>query len=96
MEGIPVNDETLALEAIRETGPKGDFLTNDHTIRNMRGLWLSKLLDRRPYSVWEGKKDGARDWARDKAKGILAAHHPVPMEPKLEAEMRKIILSAGV
>jgi trimethylamine--corrinoid protein Co-methyltransferase len=96
MEGIPVNDETLALDAIRETGPKGDFLTNDHTIRNMRGLWLSKLLDRRPYSVWEGKKDGARDWARDKAKGILAAHHPVPLEPKLEAEMRKIILSAGV
>jgi trimethylamine--corrinoid protein Co-methyltransferase len=95
MEGIPVNDETLALEAIRETGPKGDFLTNDHTIRNMRGLWLSKLLDRRPYSVWEGKKDGARDWARDRAKAILAAHHPAPLDPKLEAEMRKIILSAG-
>jgi trimethylamine--corrinoid protein Co-methyltransferase len=95
MEGIPVNDETLALEAIRETGPGRDFLTNDHTLRNMRGLWLSKLLDRRPYSVWEGKKDGARDWARDRAKAILASHHPVPLDPKLEAEMRKIILSAG-
>ena len=95
MEGIPVNDETLALEAIRQTGPKGDFLTNDHTLRNMRGLWLSKLLDRRPYSVWEGKKDGARDWARDRAKAILAAHRPVPLDPKLEAEMKKIILSAG-
>jgi trimethylamine--corrinoid protein Co-methyltransferase len=95
MEGIPVNDETLALEAIRETGPGGDFLTNDHTLRNMRGLWLGKLLDRRPYSVWESKKDGARDWARDRAKAILASHHPVPLDPKLEAEMRKIILSAG-
>jgi len=95
MEGIPVNDETLALEAIRETGPKGDFLTNDHTLRNMRGLWLGKLLDRRPYSIWEGKKDGARDWARDRAKAILASHHPVPLDPKLEAEMRKIILAEG-
>jgi trimethylamine--corrinoid protein Co-methyltransferase len=95
MEGIPVNDETLALEAIREAGPRGDFLTNDHTLRNMRGLWLGKLLDRRPYSVWESKRDGARDWARDRAKAILASHQPVPLDPKLEAEMRKIILSAG-
>jgi trimethylamine--corrinoid protein Co-methyltransferase len=95
MDGIPVNDETLALEAIRETGPRGDFLTNDHTLRNMRGLWLGKLLDRRPYSTWETKKDGARDWARDRAKAILAAHHPAPLEPKLEAELRKIIKSAG-
>lgn len=93
MEGIPVNDETLALEAIKEAGPRGDFLTNDHTLRNMRGLWLGKLLDRRPYSIWEAKKDGARDWARDKAKAILAAHHPDPLEAKLEAELRKIIQS---
>jgi trimethylamine---corrinoid protein Co-methyltransferase len=95
MEGIPVNAETLAMDAIREAGPRGDFLTNDHTLRNMRGLWLGSLLDRRPYSIWETKKDGARDWAREKAKAILAAHHPAPLDPKLEAELRKIILSAG-
>lgn len=62
----------------------------------MRGLWINTLLDRRPYTVWESKRDGARDWARDKAKAILAAHHPAALEPKLEAELRKIILSAGV
>lgn len=95
MEGIPVDAETLALEAIREAGPGGDFLTHDHTLRNMRGLWINTLLDRRPYTVWESKRDGARDWARDKAKAILAAHHPVPLEPKLEDELRKIILSSG-
>jgi len=96
MEGIPVDAETLALEAIREAGPGGDFLTHDHTLRNMRGLWITTLLDRRPYTVWESKRNGARDWARDKAKAILATHHPVPLEPKLEAELRKIIQSAGV
>ncbi len=93
MEGIPVDSETLALDAVREAGPRGDFLTNNHTLRNMRGLWLGKLLDRRPYSIWEKKKDGARDWAREKAKAILAAHHPAPLDPKLEAELRKIIQS---
>jgi trimethylamine---corrinoid protein Co-methyltransferase len=96
MEGIPVDVETLALEAIREAGPRGDFLTQDHTLRHMRELWLNTLLDRRPYTVWESKKDGTRDWARDKAKAILASHHPASLEPRLEAELRKIIQSAGV
>ncbi len=95
MSGIPVDTETLALDAIREAGPRGDFLTHDHTLRHMRELWLSSLLDRRPYTTWESKKDGARDWARDRAKAILATHHPAPLEPKLEAELRKIIRSAG-
>lgn len=96
MEGIPVNAETLALEAIREAGPRGDFLTADHTLRHMRELWINTLLDRRPYAAWEVQKDGPRERARDKAKAILAAHHPAPLEPGLEEELRKIILSAGV
>ena len=96
MEGIPVDAETLALDAIREAGPRGDFLTHDHTLRHMRGLWLSSLMDRRPYTVWESKGDGARDWARDRAKAILATHHPAALEAKLEEELRKIIKSAGV
>jgi trimethylamine--corrinoid protein Co-methyltransferase len=93
MEGIAVNQETLALEAIREVGPGGTFLTHEHTMEHMRGLWLSTLMDRRPYGVWEKKKDGARDWARDKAKHILATHHPSALELKLEAELRRIIQS---
>jgi trimethylamine--corrinoid protein Co-methyltransferase len=95
MEGIPVDDETLALDAIREAGPRGDFLTHDHTLRHMRELWIGSLMDRRPYSVWETKKDGARDWAREKAKKLLASHQPTPLEPKLEEELKKIIRSAG-
>jgi trimethylamine---corrinoid protein Co-methyltransferase len=95
MEGIPVNDETLALDAIREAGPRGDFLTNDHTLRHMRELWITSLMDRRPYSVWETKKDGARDWARERARKILATHRPDPLDPKLEEELKKIIRSAG-
>ena len=93
MEGIPVNNETLALGAIRDVGPGGSFLTHEHTKRHMRELWLNTLMDRRPYGVWESKKDGAHDWARAKAKKILETHHPSPLDPKLEAELRRIIRS---
>ena len=93
MEGIAVNEETLALEAIREVGPGGTFLTHDHTKRHLRELWLNSLLDRRPVSVWEKKKDGAPDWALDKAKVILETHQPSPLDPKLVQELRRIIAS---
>jgi trimethylamine--corrinoid protein Co-methyltransferase len=91
MEGIPVDDENLAVGAIRDVGPGGTFLTHPHTKRHIRELWLSSFLDRRPYGVWEEKKDGAPDWALEKARHILAGHKPAPLEPRLEAELGRII-----
>ena len=36
LEGITVNEETLALECIKEVGPGGTFLTTTHTLMNFR------------------------------------------------------------
>jgi trimethylamine--corrinoid protein Co-methyltransferase len=92
--GIEVNEETLALDAIRAVGPGGNFLAHKHTKKHMRELWLPTLFDRRPYSQWEEKRDGAREWARDKAQAILREHHPEALDEKLANELRRII--AGV
>ncbi len=89
--GIVVDDETLALDAIRAVGPGGNFLAHKHTKKHMRALWLPTLMDRRPYGVWEEKRDGAREWAREKAQALLRAHHPAPLDPRLAAELRRII-----
>ena len=59
----------------------------------MHKLWLHTLMDRRPYSEWEEKRDGARDWALERAKKILSTHQPEPLDPKLEVELLKIIQS---
>jgi trimethylamine--corrinoid protein Co-methyltransferase len=93
MEGIAVDAESLALDAVREVGPGGMFLTHAHTLENMRRLWVPALFDRRPYGVWEKKKDGARDWALERAKKLLAAPRPSPLDPKLEAELLRIVKS---
>jgi len=89
--GVVVNDETLALDAIRAVGPGGNFLTQKHTKKHMRELWVPTLFDRRPYNVWEEKRDGAREWARDRAQWILKNHQPTPLDPKLDAELARII-----
>ncbi|NIM90570.1 MAG: hypothetical protein GTO17_06435 [Candidatus Aminicenantes bacterium] len=94
MEGIVVNEDTLALEAIRDIGPGGTFLTHKHTKDHLRDLWRSTLMDRRPYQVWKESKDRARDWAREKAKNILKTHVPEALDPRIIKELEIIIKSA--
>ncbi len=91
MEGIVVNEDTLALDVIRKVGPGKNFLTEKHTKEHMRDLWLSTYMDRRPYALWEKKKDGAQDWAREKAKQILETHQPETLDSKLTKELRRIV-----
>jgi trimethylamine--corrinoid protein Co-methyltransferase len=91
MQGIVVDDETLALGAIQATGPGGNFLTQKHTLKHMRDLWVPQFMDRRPYSIWEEKGDNAEDWARGKAQQILKSHYPEPLDPKLSRELGIII-----
>jgi trimethylamine---corrinoid protein Co-methyltransferase len=93
MQGIEVNDETLALETIAAVGPCGNFLTQKHTRQHMRDLFLPQFMDRRPYNEWETKKDDARDWALAKARRVLAEHQPPPLDPKLSREMDQIVAS---
>jgi trimethylamine:corrinoid methyltransferase-like protein len=59
----------------------------------MRDLFVPQFMDRRPYGEWESKRDDARDWATVKARKILAEHQPDPLDPKISAEMAKIIRS---
>jgi len=93
MEGILVDDETLALDVIDAVGPGGNFLKQKHTRQHMRELWMPQFMDRRSYEAWEEQGDGAPEWARAKAQQILATHQPEPLDPALSAEFGRIIAS---
>jgi trimethylamine--corrinoid protein Co-methyltransferase len=93
MQGIEVNAETLALEAIAAVGPGGNFLAQKHTRKHMRQLFLPQFMDRRPYNEWESKQDGAPDWAQAKARQVIADHQPEPLDPSLAQELMRIIAS---
>jgi trimethylamine--corrinoid protein Co-methyltransferase len=93
MQGIVVDDETLALDVIRNVGPGGNFLSQKHTLKHMREIFIPQFMDRRPYNVWEEKKDDGRDWALEKARNILRTHQPEALDPAVAAELRRIIAS---
>ena len=90
-KGIPVDQDSLALDAIRQVGPGGNYLSSRHTLKNMHALWQPRLLDRRPYSAWEVKRDGARQWAGEKARQLLQDHRPERLEEGLKKEFSRII-----
>lgn len=91
LAGITVNDETLALDTIKAVGPGGNFLSQKHTRAHMREIFVPEYLDRRPYNVWEEKKDGPRDWAREKARKLVETHQPDPLDPAIARELERII-----
>ena len=92
-KGIVVNQETLAVDVIKNVGPGGNFLGQRHTISNMHKRWKPKLMDRRSYEAWEREKTGSREWAREKAQKILLDYNPEPLDNRLQQELNRIIKS---
>ena len=94
LDGIQIDDETLALDVIEAVGPGGNFLKEKHTRRHMRDVFLPQFMDRRPYNEWQERGDGPADWALDKARQILATHEPQGLDPALSVELGRIIAAA--
>ncbi len=97
MEGITVDDETLAVDLIHEVGPiPGHFLDKAHT----RKWWkleqfLPKAADRLTYPEWmsTGKKT-CLDYARERMDEILTEHEPTPLTSDQEEEVEKVLEEA--
>jgi trimethylamine--corrinoid protein Co-methyltransferase len=93
MEGIPVNENTLAMEAIGRAKSRGGFIDDDHTLENWReAQYQPKRLDRMQYDVWEssGKLD-LYDRLNEEANQILASHVPEPKPPDVIEKIRNIL-----
>jgi len=92
VQGFRVNDETLALDVIKEIGPGGHYLMHEHTLQGMRSQSQPELIDRQTREVWE--KAGATtayERATVKAKWILENHTPDPLPDDILDKIRAIV-----
>lgn len=89
--GIHVHEETLAIDVIRAVGASGHYLTQNHTRKHMRDLWMPHLMDRRSYDKWLTDPVGARQWAHEKAINLLHTHHPESLDDRLVKELSRLI-----
>ncbi len=73
LRGVTVNDETLAVELIKDVGISGSFLDQSHTATHFRTeLFMPQLLCRLPRELWEG--EGGKDLtetAEEKAQALM-------------------------
>jgi len=91
--GIPVNADTLGLEAIEEAGRSGNFLTHPHTLKHLRPTqWRPKLISRLGQDKWQARGEmSLLDRARIRLNEIKAEHQPVPIEAAKLAEIRDLV-----
>ena len=98
MRGVEVTDETLGMDAIERVSLAfgGNYLIDEHTLRHYKSeYFVPKTINRFVRGVWEsrGMKD-SNELARERARKILAEHRAEPLDPKLLAELDKIVASA--
>lgn len=91
-QGLEVNEETIALQAIKEGITSGDFLSLDHTLRHYRELMIpADLTAPRRRDAWLA--DGGLmlvERARRKVDEILARPAEPAITPDQSARLREI------
>ncbi len=97
LAGVEVNDETLALNVIRDVGHGGHFLGHDHTRAHFRReLFFPELFRRQTIDGWlEGGGRSMTEVAHERIEEILAEAGPVVLpqgaDEALERALQKAI-----
>ena len=84
INGFKVNEETLALDVIKEV-KMGEFVSQKHTTDNFKKIQShSEIINRQPREQWLAA--GGRD--------ILENHKPEPLTEEQAAYIRKVVEDA--
>lgn len=94
--GIEVDEETLAVEVIRDVGPNGHYLRHKHTRKFFRTeFWYPTLCDRHNYEEWSAAgKLPMRERVVARAREILETHTPPPLKPETVKVIEEVLAKA--
>jgi trimethylamine--corrinoid protein Co-methyltransferase len=91
LAGLDTSREALALDVIREVGPRGHYLYQEHTRAGLRSIRFSDVAGRRDEA---GAVRDSTAVARATVERLLREHRPEPLDAAVEAEMRAILAAA--
>lgn len=92
--GIAVDDETLAVELIKEVGFRGEYLSRGHTRRHVRELWTARLGETRSWQAWRDAGSPTTVARARELSDTLLAEETAPFPADLGAELDAIITAA--
>lgn len=92
VRGIQVDEEHIALDEIREVGPGGNFLTQEHTLRHLRTEYFEPMLAPRkerslPESLQDHRHLDVLYRAREKAAEIIATRQVPAIPEEIDAQI---------
>jgi len=91
LAGFDTSPEALALDVIKEVGPRGHFLRQRHTRTHLRQRQFSDLTGQ---PLPGGRYRDPVEVAREKVGWILEHHQPEPLDAAQQAELRRILAAA--
>ena len=92
-KGLPVDEEGLAMDALREVGPGGHFLGSEHTMRNYRtGFYRPLVSSTDNFDRWSRKGAMTADKvALEKWKQLLADYPDPGIDPGIDEQLKEFI-----
>ncbi len=91
--GVPVDQEGMAMDALREVGPGGHFLGAEHTLRNYRtGFYRTWISSTENFDRWN--RTGARTAdkvAAERWKHVLAEYPDPGIDPGVDEHLREFM-----
>ncbi|MDI6696089.1 MAG: trimethylamine methyltransferase family protein [Anaerolineales bacterium] len=82
MKPIWVEAEALsqAIELIRKIGPLGEYISQEHTLKNFRKFWYPKVFERPMFDPRADQPGAALvDRLNQRARWLIENHHPLPL-----------------
>ncbi|HQV01994.1 MULTISPECIES: trimethylamine methyltransferase family protein [unclassified Novosphingobium] len=89
LDGVVVDDNSLAFDAFAEVGPGNHFFGSNHTLKNYEtAFWDSELADNEAFENWEeaGSVDAATR-ANKRWKKVLAEYVAPPLDEAIDEEL---------
>lgn len=92
VRGIEVNENTLALEAIRAAGPGGNFVANRHTRKYMhKEHYMPTLSNRERRDIWAG---GGSKTTAERANDVVVDILGAPPQKVMDEGMARRLMDA--
>jgi len=92
IRGVDVNKDTIAREVIEVVGPGGNYLQQEHTLKNFKHeLWRPTIFTRQPYDTWQ--KKGSKDTnskIAERVKEIIDNHKVPPLSDTILSSLESI------
>jgi len=88
MGGIEVNDETVPLDLIERVGPRGNYISEKHTLKHFRRYWAPRIFDR--CAVKDENAKNCEELLKERTIKLLETHQPKPLPEDMLKELKKM------